>query len=441
MFANRNFIFLAALAYFFLFVILYSFFMDAYFGILHRYSFGVWKYPFLDFEAIPAALECWSRGINVYVSNPCDSLGRSGVYSPFWLWLPVLPTGPWWTAFYGICLALGFCASLTVLPPASGLTNRMILLAAIVSPDVVFAVERANIDLGVFIGAAIFLLLFERSIGFRMAGYALALILGLAKWYPMTILVLALRERLGVFLTTAAASLMVFILLVVVMFDQVKSVITYAYIPISTTTYDVFGVTQFVALLQDVGRHAVAIDLPQGGLHLGLMLGSFAIAIVLAVNLPALRASDTLQGRALNCLLVGCLLFAGCYLAGPSVGYRGIMLMFVLPSVLILANRRRDPAEKWFWLGLALLILAQLWMLRLGWLVSYHTGWFSQAEGVLAGPKGALGFVMFREIAGWLIATIFKAVVLRWAFRSPAIAEAQALVRRVAVTARREGIP
>jgi hypothetical protein len=160
---------------------MYIFARGAYFSTIEHYQFGVWKYPFLDFEIIPAAVECWSRGIDIYVVNPCDPLGRPGVYSPIWLWLPVLPTGAWWTGFYGTCIALGLCAALTVLPPVGGLRNRFILLAAIVSPHVVFAVERANIDVVIFIGTAIVVLLLERSAGFRAAGYALALLLGLAK--------------------------------------------------------------------------------------------------------------------------------------------------------------------------------------------------------------------------------------------------------------------
>ena len=209
-FVSRKFVAFAALLYFTIFAYMYIFARGAYFSTIEHYQFGVWKYPFLDFEAIPAALECWSRGINVYVNNPCDSLGRSGVYSPIWLWLPVLPTGAWWTGFYGTCIALGLCVALTVLPPVGGLRNRLILLAAVVSPHVVFAVERANSDVIIFIGTAIFLLLYERSPQLRIASYALALLLGLMKWYPMTVLALALRERLRIFLAVATISFIAF---------------------------------------------------------------------------------------------------------------------------------------------------------------------------------------------------------------------------------------
>src|SRR5262245_55720260 len=49
------------------------------------------RYPFLDFQAVLAAVDCWQRGIDVYVSNPCDVLGRPFAYSPLWLRFTFLP--------------------------------------------------------------------------------------------------------------------------------------------------------------------------------------------------------------------------------------------------------------------------------------------------------------------------------------------------------------
>ena len=45
--------------------------------------------PFLDLHAVMSAIECHHRGIDVYATNPCDTLGRPHIYSPLWLRLPV----------------------------------------------------------------------------------------------------------------------------------------------------------------------------------------------------------------------------------------------------------------------------------------------------------------------------------------------------------------
>jgi hypothetical protein len=248
----------------------------------------------------------------------------------------------------------------------------------------------------------------------------------------MTLLTLTLRERLGVFVAAAAVSLTMFVLFVIGMLDQVKAAISSTMpIPNFYKSLDAFGITQLVKLIWDVGKHAVPIDLSPGVLYLWLCLGSLVSAFLLANHLPALRETDTLEERALNCLVVGCLLVAGCYLAGPSIGYRALFLMFILPSVLILADRSPKRKERWFWLGVAVLLLSQLWMLLLGMWVARYGGWFSEAEGVLAGPRIALVFVVFREAVWWSMATLFQGVVFRWAFRSPALTGLRALIHRM----------
>src|SRR5579864_490329 len=58
-----------------------------YFNILKQFGFEPFRFPFLDIHAILAAAQCQRLGIDVYLSNPCDALGRVHVYSPLWLTL------------------------------------------------------------------------------------------------------------------------------------------------------------------------------------------------------------------------------------------------------------------------------------------------------------------------------------------------------------------
>jgi len=47
-----------------------------YFGALGLFGFEPFRFPFLDIHAVLAAAQCQWAGIDVYLSNPCDALGR-----------------------------------------------------------------------------------------------------------------------------------------------------------------------------------------------------------------------------------------------------------------------------------------------------------------------------------------------------------------------------
>src|SRR5262245_26822898 len=69
------------------------------------------KMPFADFHQVLSAAECYRQGVDVYVTNPCDVLGRRYIYSP--LLIALIParlgtTDTWWT---GSALAILFLLS------------------------------------------------------------------------------------------------------------------------------------------------------------------------------------------------------------------------------------------------------------------------------------------------------------------------------------------
>src|SRR5208282_2170579 len=55
-------------------------------AILEAWGIGPYDFPFLDIHGELSAIECWRRGVDVYVTNPCDALGRLFDYSPLLLW-------------------------------------------------------------------------------------------------------------------------------------------------------------------------------------------------------------------------------------------------------------------------------------------------------------------------------------------------------------------
>jgi len=167
---------------------------DAYFRL--RIAAGLKPYaPFLDLHAVMSAIECWHRAVDVYVSNPCDAHGRRHIYSPLWLRLPAWMGEPSLLPAFGLGLAVAFALSLVLLPAAPRGRPQAAMLLAVLSPVTAFALERANLDLLIFLLVVSGALLLARTGPLRFVGHGLFLAGGLLKFYPLALLALLLRER------------------------------------------------------------------------------------------------------------------------------------------------------------------------------------------------------------------------------------------------------
>ena len=179
---------------------LYAFgYRDQYHALLDYWGAAPFPFPFLDMNAVTSAVECHRLGFNVYVQNPCDALNRVHGYSPLWLWLSVLPISTAWDIVLGLATVLLFLMALPFLPPGRGWWQTAVITLGTVSSVVMFALERANVDVLVFLLAMLAVALTRRSVPLRILGYAVALFAGMLKFYPITLLILAARERLRVF--------------------------------------------------------------------------------------------------------------------------------------------------------------------------------------------------------------------------------------------------
>src|SRR5215469_18045693 len=83
----------------------------AYRGILLHMGINPFYFPFLDTHGVLATAECHRLGIDVLTDNPCDVLGRTLDYSPFWLITTGLGIGTDLTMRAGLGLDLIFLFS------------------------------------------------------------------------------------------------------------------------------------------------------------------------------------------------------------------------------------------------------------------------------------------------------------------------------------------
>src|SRR6202047_4883487 len=124
---------------------------EVYDDILRSWGIVPFQFPFLDISGWLAAWECARQGIDVVSFDPCDILSRGYGSSPLWLAAAGVPLGVANTTAIGGALDIVFIASLSLLPPPQRLVELLLVLTATLSTMVVFALERANADVVLFL--------------------------------------------------------------------------------------------------------------------------------------------------------------------------------------------------------------------------------------------------------------------------------------------------
>ncbi len=348
---------LAAVAVFAAFVALFLWDRPAYEALLR--AVGVhWVHaggdmtggrPFIDTRFVLAQLECWRRGIDVYSVNPCDPLGRLQDYSPLWLRLDFIPASSACAVPFGLALDVLFLAALFALPlPRFRVIDHAVLSLTMVSTASIFALERGNTDLLIFAMCVIAARLLLRSLPWRVAGYGVILAAAALKFYPLVLLVVALRERVRTLLAIAVVS--------------AGAAGAFAWRFGAETQRALGNATVFyfekmwgAANLPFGGAHLAVVLLPgvmarHPGLRealgraiplsvlAGLVILAAAVAIRLAMQRDFARAFAALPEPMRLFLTIGAALTAGCFFAHPNIEYRAVVLLLEAPGLLALAR-------------------------------------------------------------------------------------------------------
>lgn len=369
--------------------------------------------PFLDMHAVLSALECHAAGMDVMVANPCDIQQRPHVYGSLWLWLSPLRLDR--AALYpvGLALDLLFIAGLFALPRARLWGEFPVLLLAFASPAVFFALERANNDIVVWLLTLIAVWLVLRQPLARGAAYAITVIAALLKFYPAVMLVLLGRERLARALAIGLplAGLIVW----VVRRETAQAEHFFRYTAYHT---DAFGAWNIAYSLL-----ASRADAPwQRWAMIAMVAVLTAYALSLSVRmvtrfslLKLIRALP--EWEAWLAMAAGSMLVA-CFFAGPSIAYRGILLLLVLPAMLALRRGANDRPTRLLLAGVAWVIVWCLWSEA----IHNHVMETTRGTTILSEAQLALiGIVTgLRELAWWWLISVLMALVGCIGLTSPA---------------------
>lgn len=383
-----------------------------YFGVLRLLGVEPFSFPFLDTHAILAAAECGRQGIEVYLSNPCDALGRPHAYSPLWLTIVPGSLGTGATGWVGASLDLVFLLSLiVVLRPRTG-GELLILGAAAVSPMTVYALERANNDLAIFLLVICGAIVFTAPRPFRLFSYGLFVAAGLLKYYPLVLLILVARERPRDARVTTAAAGFTLILFGLAFYSELKTAL--ASIPAASSYFtDAFSARNLPfgfaeALAGGAYRILIALSL------LSALCGLAVARIIRTVRLLGREQLDWAAGET-QFLVIGGLLVAACFLAGQNIAYRGIFLLPVLSGLVCVRRSSKDREVRRFcrqMIGAALFVMwEELFRRALHAIVSPVPG-----EGLSS--RAEVFFWVGRELVWWWLVVGLAALVLSFLRRS-----------------------
>jgi hypothetical protein len=290
---------------------------------------------FFDARNVAAAVECSRLGHDPLVDNPCDPWGRAMFYPRVWLVLRATGLEQRHTVLFGAVVVTLFVLLLLLLLSRLSLVEGLVVAVAVCSPAVMFAVERANMDLVVFSGLALAAVVWRRgSAAAEYAAVAIVLLMAVAKLYPAVALLAFLPVQRRGTRAAAGASLLLFAAYIMATRDDVATISSTA----TQGQYYSYG----ARILLGRFYHGVVGDQWGGSRTLAQGLVLLA-AILLALGLwlwlrhrshqspadvPLPETSDLIAFR------MGALIYVGTFVIGNSFDYRLVFLLLTLPQLL-----------------------------------------------------------------------------------------------------------
>ena len=388
--------------------------------------------PFTDWYWIPSAIRCWSSGVDVYVANTCyrydGTLGYN--YSPTWLRLTFLQAGEAWTNLAGFVMAALFLGSLALLPPPRSVWGQCVMVMALTSTATFLAIERANVDIIMFLLLTAGVLLTRFVTLVRYVGYILFTIAGLLKFYPFVAFVLATRERPRVFWLLAATNLAILAIFLAVfrpelsvMAKQLPGTSHYTLQFAASNLPHGIGETLRRLLSASHGSDTAAVTGEAAVRWLTPTFGLFALGAAIAISrsLDLVRAASSI--RMPDFLIVGAAVIVACFFAGQNVIYRAIFLLLVLPGLFDLAVGIASRAGRAIMIATCFIALLPLWtpvIEALLFIAGVANRLPYQVDVARAFPDTNVNYALWlaSELAWWWVITILLAVLGSLAVRT-----------------------
>lgn len=376
---------------------------------------------FIDSQFIYAAKKCWDLGYNVYKEVPCYPIPGQYSYSPLWLRLAFLPDDNDVSRIsIGIVTDILFILSIATLPSVRSWREAVLMTMALISTAVIFALERNNVDVWMFLLVVAGGHLLTRTHHRRWAGYALFLIAGLLKYYPITLLALAIKEKPRQFFALMAVAGFTGGAFLFCYYPEIAA--SFANVPRNSPFGDMIGITNLPRTIAAMAAtYTASPGAPNPLMAPSLRLILTGLLIFLAVRMSRrsgfvsawaqLPASDKIW------LVIGCTIMSGCYLMVQNVSYRLIYMLIALSGLLALRRASTDARTTELITLAAILIVPTMWMEGMR-----HWADIAARDLHLGQENRNLVFFLawlFRELIWLYLATVMLAIVTAFITHSP----------------------
>ena len=357
--------------------------------------------PFLDTDTVLSAVRCLRADVDAYVFNPCDPQLRVFTYSPLWMSLTALPVTEAWVIWMGLVWVLLYLGAMFLLPVVRSRNAMVLTILGTASSASIYAMERGNNDIVIFALVSVAAVLLTRQGAARRLGYGAVLLAGLLKYYPLGVMMVALRETPRRFLTIAAISLAITLLAIWVTWDDLIRVLKS--IPVGPFFTDMFGA-------KSTGLALVGIfHLPkwvEPATRAVLSLGALAVGLKIGLG-PRLHADLVrLTERERSFLLVGSLMVCLCYFSAQNIGYRSINLILVLPALTALIELTGARLYKWTTGAIIALLWVGAWRLYWEGGVMADADFFAPKRYVALAVRDLLWWGVIPVLVGTLVALL-----------------------------------
>jgi hypothetical protein len=306
-----------------------------YFEAMIRLGIPALHRPFADLYTPLSWLECTAKGIDVFLSNPCQpghrfaygpillALARSGLTTADGLWLGATVSG------------ITLISILCLLRPTT-LGQGATCAAVAVSSNVMFAVERANIDIIIFVLLLPSAVLLCGSRAARLSSYALLFIIGLVKYYPLAALGIVVRERTRIFVVVCAICALGVVVYLAVYGSEIRLSLARLLVTIAPFDFNSFGIFDFaISALRWTSGIELAKSDPWYNIGRVVLL-VFGVGLAYWVNRWFHTLGVTCRGTRfeITLFILGALVISFCFFVGSNHSYRSILLVLCVPLLL-----------------------------------------------------------------------------------------------------------
>lgn len=390
-----------------------------YFALLRALGVQPWEQPFLDMTGALSWGECYRRGVDVFVENPCDPLNRLLNYTPLYLALPWRAAD---SSFAGLIQDVCFLvAAPFVLRPRS-VQELVVAIAAMLSTVTTFALERANLDVLVFVLMAIAGWHRQSAWRGRALSYVLFFLGGAIKLYPFALLLTVVREAPRVALAVGTIFSVLLTLILALYSDDFWKILNLLP-PFDMGASDVnsaYRSDDFGAYLLPTWSASALGYAGAGTVVLGALIASFgAFALRLSRHVRSMFTAADWNQQDLYFLLIGSIVLTGCFLVQSNMSYRFIFGILLVPGLFDLRRR----AESGF---LRAVFSIALWLTLWCMWREMFSAWLEEGIATASEPARTLlahlvgaGFFIGRELVWWFLASVMAAIVLAFVSVSP----------------------